>query len=132
LWKGSVESSMSGNTPKRKHVTWSKEAIFIVDLRELDPCATRTYIFEFDETDVHLRVWNALMAMKAEGRFYFPNVGDSGYQDLVHDVADRRGTDGDFQDFFDVAMDEEHRFPKPGDTCQTPSKCSWMVYLVEE
>ena len=123
---------MWGNSKKRKHVTWSKEAIFIVDLRETDAHTTRTYIFEFDETEVHLRVWNALMEMKAEGKFYFPNVGDSGYQDLVHEVADRRGTDSDFQNFFDVAMDEEHRFPKPGDTCQTPSKCSWMVYLVEE
>jgi len=127
-----AESSMWGNSKKRKHVTWSKEAIFIVDLRETDAHTTRTYIFEFDKTDVHLRVWNALMEMKAEGKFYFPNVGDSGYQDLVHEVADRRGTDSDFQNFFDVAMDEEHRFPKPGDTCQTPSKCSWMVYLVEE
>jgi len=121
---------MSEENKKRKQVTLEKESIFIVDLR--DNFSHRTYIFDFDETDVHLRVWTALMALKADGKFYFPNVGDIGYQDLVPDAADRQSKDHDFHDFFEVAMQDEQRFPRAGDTATTKQKCSWMVYLVEE
>ena len=113
---------------------FKKEAIFVMDLREIASHSglARSYIFEFDETIVNERVWTALMALKSQGKFYFPNVGDSGYQDLVLDATERRGTDQNFQDFVDVAMDNSNRFYKGSDSCQTVSQCSWMVYLVEE
>jgi hypothetical protein len=111
-----------------------KEAIFVMDLRERDAVSgfDRSYIFEFDETIVNVRVWTALMALKSAGKFYFSNVGDSGYHDLVLDPRERRGTDDDFQDFFDMAMEHSNSFPQHGDSCKTISKCSWMVCLVEE
>ena len=125
---------MLDDTKKRKNVTWENEAIFIVDLREsaAELGSNRSYVFEFCKTDVNERVWTALMALKSEGKFYFPNVGDNGYQDLVLDATEKRGTDDDFQDFFDMAMDDSNRFPKGSESCQTVSQCSWMVYLVEE
>ena len=122
--------SMSKHHKKKKQVTLQKESIFIVDLRE--NFSNRTYVYDFDESDVHLLVWTALMALKADGKFYFPNVDDVGYHQLVPDAANRRPFDYDFKDFFDDAMDEQHRFPQAGDTASTPQKCSWMVYLVEE
>jgi len=117
---------------KRKVVSKDMYSIFIVDMRETSDYSNRSYIYVFEESDVHLRVWNAFMSLKAANKFYFPNVGDSGYQDLVHEVSDRRGTDCDFQDFFDVAMDHDYRFPKDGHTMQSISECSWIVYIVEE
>jgi len=107
-----------------------KESIFIVDLRK--NFSNRTYVYDFDETDVHLRVWTALMALKADGKFYFPSVGNIGYHDLVPYAADRQSIDHDFGDFFEVAMQDEHRFPRASDTALSSQKCSWMVYLVEE
>jgi len=127
-------TDMLDSTKKRKQVMFKKEAIFVMDLREIASHSglARSYIFEFDETIVNERVWTALMALKSEGKLYFPNVGDSGYQDLVLDPRERRGTDDDFQDFFDMAMDDSNSFPQDSDSCQTVSKCSWMVCLVEE
>jgi len=111
-------------------VKMEKQSIFIVDLRK--NFSNRTYIYDFDETDVHLRVWTALMALKADGKFYFPNVGDLGYHDLLPGAADSQSIDHDFGDFFEVAMQHEHRFPRVGETALSSQKCSWMVYLVEE
>ena len=80
-----------------------QESICVVDLRR--NYLNRTYVLDFEEIDVHLRVWKTLMALKADGKFFFDNVGDMSYHALQPDTV-KCPLDYDFRDFFDLAMDD--------------------------
>jgi len=58
-------------------------------------------------------------------------VGDRGYHSLIDNVKDRQIQDEHFQDFFDLAMDEIHEWPRKESTREENMKqlanCSWMV-----
>jgi len=136
-------------TSKKTKIT---KSMFITDTRpEQDE---HTYVYEFYESMVPPRAWEALMVLEAKGKFHFPNVGDCGYHDLVGDcgyhdlvgdcgyhdlvdnVKDRKTRDEDFQEFFDLAMEDKHDWPRKGSTREESMKqlacCSWVVSLVEE
>ena len=118
-------------TSKKTKIT---KSMFITDTRpEQDE---HTYVYEFYESMVPPRAWEALMVLEAKGKFHFPNVGDCGYHDLVDNVKDRKTRDEDFQEFFDLAMEDKHDWPRKGSTREESMKqlacCSWVVSLVEE
>jgi len=77
-------------------------------------------------------VWQALMVLEEKGKFHFPNVGDT----LVDNVKDRKIQDDDFQEFFNLAMEEIHEWPGKNSTRKESMKqvanCSWVVDIIEE
>ena len=109
--------------------------MYIMDGRSED-LGTLKYVYEFTQAMVPDRVWRALMVMEEQGKFYFPNVGDCGYQALVDCVDQRKLRDDEFQEFFDLAMEEIHEWPRKGSTREASMKqlanCSWIVDIVEE
>ena len=112
------------------------KSIFITDTRNEGDLGKFTNLYEFDKSMVPDRVWKALMVLEEKGKFNFPNVGDSGYHALVDNVKDRKSDDEDFQEFFNLAMEVEHEWPRKGSTREQSMKqlanCSWVVHLVEE
>jgi len=81
-------------------------------------------------------VWQALMVLEGKGKFHFPNVGNSGYQALVDNVKNCKIQDNDFQEFFNLAMEEIHEWPGKTSTHEESMKqvanCTWVVDLIEE
>ena len=94
-----------------------------------------TYVFEFDESMVPGRAWQALMVLEEQGMFHFPSVEDYGYHVLVYDVKDRQKKDHDFRECFNLAMVEIHEWPRKESTRKESMKqlvnCLWVVNLVE-
>jgi len=111
------------------------KSIFITDSRGEYDEGTMTYVYEFDESMVPGRVWEALMVLEGKGMFHFPNVEDYGYHVLVDNVEDRRKKDRDFRQFFELAMVEIHEWPRKESGREESMKqlggCSWVVNLVE-
>jgi len=119
---------------KKRKVSNTNESIFITDSRVTADPNNNTFIYDFDKTDVSSRVWTALSYLKENNKFFFPNVGDSGYAALVQDsTVSRHLEDEDFHDFFEKAMEDNNGFPRnKDDSMETIAKCSWMVILQEE
>ena len=111
------------------------KSICICDARSED-LRTMKYVFEFTKAMVPDRVWRALMRLEEKGKFYFPNVGDRGYHALLDGVHTNRLSNSDFQEFFDLAMDEDNEWPRKDSTREASMKllanCSWLVDIVEE
>jgi len=120
-------------TSKRTKIT---KSIFITDTRNEGDLGKLTYVYEFDKSMVPDRAWKALMVLEEKGKFHYPNFGDSGYHALVDNVKDHKFEDEDLQEFFNLAMEEEHDWPRKGSTREQNMKqvanCSWVVHLVEE
>ena len=119
----------------------SKEAktsysMFITDSRSEYVQGTSTYLYVFDESMVPGRAWKALMVLEEQGKFHFPDVGDCGYHALVDNVKDRRIQDDNLQEFFNLATEQIHEWPRKESTREESMKqvgnCSWVVNLVEE
>jgi len=112
------------------------KSMFITDTRNEGDLGKLTYVYEFDKSMVPARAWEALMVLEAKGKFHFPNVGDCGYHALVDNVKDRKIQDEDLQEFFNLAMEEEHDWPRKGSTREESMEqlgnCTWVVHLVEE
>jgi hypothetical protein len=111
------------------------KSMYITDGRSAD-LGTFTYLYEFSENMVPDRVWRALMVLEDKGKFYFPTVGDCGFHALVDNVRHRQLQDADFLQFFNLAMEEEHQWPRKNwtrdDSMMQLAKCSWMVTILEE
>ena len=111
------------------------KSMYITDGRSED-LGTFKYVYEFTQDMVPGRVWKALMSLEEKGKFHFPNVGDCGYHALVDSVHHRQNQDDDFHEFFNLAMEEIHAWPRKGSTRETSTKqlanCSWMVDILEE
>jgi len=128
-----MSDSMVFTKDKKLKVSPIQESIYIIDVRDAADYNTKLYIYDFDENQVPCRVWKALSILKAAGKFCIEHVGDTGYKELIDDVADRRLQDDDFRHFFDTAMVKKNRFPRNQDeTMKTIANCSWMVFLEEE
>ena len=56
------------------------------------------------------------MVLEGKGKFHFPHVGDAGYHSLVDNAKHRKNQDDHFQAFFDLAMEEQHEWPRKGST----------------
>jgi len=125
--------STSSEAPCKKAKTM--KSMYITDARGED-LGTFKYVYEFTQGMVPDRAWKALMVLEAKGKFHFPNVGDCGYHALVDNVKDRQIEDDDFQEFFNLAMEEIHEWPRKGSTREASIKqlanCSWMVDIIEE
>ena len=125
--------STSTETPSKKARTI--KSMFITDIRGGED-VQYIYVYEFDQSMVPIRVWNALMVLEEKGLFNFPNVGDRGYHSLVDDVKDRKTRDEHFQEFFNVAMEDIHEWPRKESTREESMKqlgnCSWVVTLFDE
>lgn len=111
------------------------KSIYITDTRCPD-LGTFIYLYEFAEGMVPDRAWKTLMVLEEKGEFYFPSVGDSGFHALVTNVHHRQLQDLDSVRFFELAMAEEHQWPRKNSTREASMKqlanCSWIVNLVEE
>jgi len=125
--------SASSKAPCKK--AKAMKSMYITDGRS-EGLATFKYVYEFTQAMVSDRVWKALMVLEEKGEFYFPNVGDCGYHALVDNVHQRQIQDDDFQEFFNLAMEEIHEWPRHGSTREASMKqlanCSWMVDIIEE
>jgi len=125
--------STSTETPSKRAKT--VKSMFITDRRNEEDLQY-TYVYEFDKSMIPIRAWNALMLLEEKGLFHFPSVGDRGYHSLVDNVKDRKTLDKDFQQFFDLAMEEIHEWPRKKSTAEESMKqlgsCSWVVTLFDE
>jgi len=126
-------SSREKSTSKRAKIV---KSMFITDTRNEGDSGKFTYVYKFDKSMVPARAWEALMVLEAKGKFDFPNVGDCGYHALVDNVKDRKIQDEDLQEFFNLAMDEKHHWPRNGsareESMNQLGNCSWVVNIVEE
>jgi len=111
------------------------KSMHIVD-RGSAELGTFKYVYEFTEAMVPPAMWKALMLLEEMGRFYFPNVGNDGYRDLVVDAYPYKVKDKDLKAFFALATDAVHEWPRKGSTREVSMKqlanCSWLVDIVEE
>jgi len=111
------------------------KSMFITDGRREYDEGTMSYLYEFDESMVPGRVWEALMVLEEKGMFHFPHVEDYDYHALIDNVKDRQKKDADFRWFFESAMEEEHEWPRKESGREENMKqlggCSWVVNLVE-
>jgi hypothetical protein len=141
--RGEIDSVYNFQVMSTNTVLPSKEAktvksIFITDGRTCDGenFGICNYIYDFDMSMVPVRAWKALMVLEKKGEFHFPNVGDRGYKCLVDNVKDRRIQHTDFQEFFNLAMEDKHEWPRKEWTREENMKllgnCSWLVNLVDE
>ena len=127
---------MSGREKSTSKKAKIVKSMFITDPRDEIGFGKFTYVYEFHKSMVPARAWQALMVLEAKGKFDFPNVGDCGYHALVDNVKDRKIQDEDLQEFFNLAMQEEHHWPRNAWTREESMKqlgnCTWVVKLVEE
>jgi len=109
--------------------------MFITDTRD-DEDLQYTYVYEFDKSMVPIRAWNALVVLEEKGLFHFPSVGNRGYQSLVDNIEDTKIIAQDFQEFFYLATEDIHEWPRKDSTREESMKqlgnCSWVVTLFNE
>jgi len=127
---------MSGREKSTSKKAKIVKSMFITDPRDEIGFGKFTYVYEFDKSMVPARAWEALMALEANGKFHFANVGDCGYHALVDIMKDRKMQKDDLQEFFNLAMVPEHQWPRSGSTREQSMEqlgnCTWVVNLVEE
>jgi len=143
--RGSVVESDSNTKLKKIDVQEGKKdksrktkvmkSMYITDARSND-LGTFKYIYEFHQYVVADRVWKALMVLEDKEIFSFPNVSDCCHESSVLNVKDRQMQDDDFQEFLNMAMEHNNKWPLKGSTrkesMQQLANCSWLVDIVEE
>jgi len=126
-------SSREKSTSKKARIV---KSMFITDPRDEIGFGKFTYVYAFDESMVPARAWEALMALEANGKFYFANVGDCGFHALVDNMKNCKMQKDALQEFFNLAMVAEHQWPRNGCTREQSMKqlgnCTWVVNMVEE
>jgi len=122
--KRSHENDDTVDEPVAKKVCLETMSVFLIDIDR------KTYFFKFNKKDIPLSVWVQLTALKAAGKTFFPQVGNSGYHVLLP-KSQKRTDRLDLVKFFKQVI-SQHNWLNEFSQMDKISGCTFGICLVDE